>query len=500
MSYPLQYPHQGGQGYAATPGAGYPPPQHQQPYPQGPVPGYPPAGQVPYQQAGATPYPPAGGYPHGQPAGAMPYPQGAPAGASPYPQGPPAGAAPGGADAPAFKGETPAEDVKDDPSMKAPAPSAPTLDQMGHVSGYENTGFNEAALPPPSYDEATRGPPPERREFTNAPTITEEQAREALLQHVAEHCCYGKGAARDMTFRELTSSSAFHYTLETFTESRSTCWAYEPFRGQDIDGPERGPAPGPWDIQATAPNLFRSSKLDVEVPHTASVKPCHNCFSQGYTRCFRCQGRGRLFCHSCNGTGRERVFESHIDHHHDHHHGHHDHHHHHHNHHGGHASYRPCTWCHGSGRKRCYTCNGFGQVECSVCRSRGSLKCYIKLTIMWNNHLKDHIVERTALPDHLIRTVSGQVAFEEQQLRVWPINHFPDQEVNNASKAIVAEQSRAYPTERILMQRHRVRIVPVTMAYYTHDDKPGSFFVYGFEHKVYAPDYPQQCCCGCTIL
>lgn len=34
------------------------------------------------------------------------------------------------------------------------------------------------------------------------------------------------------------------------------------------------------------------------------------------------------------------------------------------------------------------------------------------------NHTKDHIVERTALPDQLIREVSGQVAFEEQQPRV----------------------------------------------------------------------------------
>ena len=30
------------------------------------------------------------------------------------------------------------------------------------------------------------------------------------------------------------------------------------------------------------------------------------------------------------------------------------------------------------------------------------------------NHLDDHIVERTALPDELIRQVSGQTAFEEE--------------------------------------------------------------------------------------
>ncbi|XP_070182963.1 protein SSUH2 homolog, partial [Littorina saxatilis] len=126
--------------------------------------------------------------------------------------------------------------------------------------------------------------------------------------------------------------------------------------------------------------------------------------------------------------------------------------------------------------------------------------CFV-VALNRKNHEKDHIVERTELPDHLIRGVTGQVAFEEDAARVWPINHFPDQEVNNASKAIISEHSRAFPTERILGQRHRVRIVPVTQAFYSWKDQDNaSFFVYGFEHKVYAPDYPQQCCCGCVIL
>ncbi|XP_076469589.1 protein SSUH2 homolog isoform X2 [Babylonia areolata] len=473
MSY---YQQQQG-GYGATPHpqqAGYPPPQAGFPPTQG---GYPPP-----QGAGA-PYPPAGGgagYPQG---GAAGYPQGGAApgypqgGAPAFPPGAPAGAAPPAGALPQYQGEMPQDDMKDDPYLQAPTPSAPTLDDMGVVPGYENIGFNAASLPPPSYDEATRGEPPERREFRNAPSITEDDAREAIAQHVSEHCCYGKAPAREMTFRDLTSSSAFHYTLETFAESRSTRWAYEPYKGQPIDGPERGPAPGPWDIQASSPALFKASKMDVEVPHTASVKPCHQCYGRGYERCYRCHGRGRLFCHSCQGTGRERVFQ-HGEHHH-----------------------RHCQWCHGSGRKRCYTCNGFGQVTCSVCKSHGNLKCFIKLTIQWKNHEKDYIVERTALPDQLIRTVSGQVAFEEQYPRVWPINHFPDQEVNTASNSIVTEHSRAFPTERILMQRQRVRIVPVTQVLYSwkHQEN-ASFFVYGFERKVHAPDYPQQCCCGCTIL
>ena len=46
--------------------------------------------------------------------------------------------------------------------------------------------------------------------YFSLPVINEDQAREALLEYVAEQCCYGSGAAKDMTFRDLKSSSAFH--------------------------------------------------------------------------------------------------------------------------------------------------------------------------------------------------------------------------------------------------------------------------------------------------
>ena len=48
------------------------------------------------------------------------------------------------------------------------------------------------------------------------PVINEDQAREALLQYVAQNCCYGSGAAKNMTFRDLKSSSAFHVCMAWF--------------------------------------------------------------------------------------------------------------------------------------------------------------------------------------------------------------------------------------------------------------------------------------------
>ena len=44
---------------------------------------------------------------------------------------------------PAFKGEVPEQDVDDDPNALAPTPSAPPLEKMDPVSGYENIGFSE---------------------------------------------------------------------------------------------------------------------------------------------------------------------------------------------------------------------------------------------------------------------------------------------------------------------------------------------------------------------
>jgi hypothetical protein len=84
---------------------------------------------------------------------------------------------------------------------------------------------------------------------------------------------------------------------------------------------------------------------------------------------------------------------------------------------------------------------------------------------------------------------------------VAPINDFPEPAVNQASNQLVGEHAASFfSTERVLMQRHQVRIVPVSTAQYQWKGKHSQFWVFGFENQVYAPDYPQKCCCGCTIL
>lgn len=74
-------------------------------------------------------------------------------------------------------------------------------------------------------------------------------------------------------------------------------------------------------------------------------------------------------------------------------------------------------------------------------------------------------MERTALPSELVREVQGKLAFEEEQPRVAPINHFPDQQINTASKNLVQKHATAFPTERILRQVQLALFVSIKKIY-----------------------------------
>ncbi len=64
----------------------------------------------------------------------------------------------------------------------------------------------------------------------------------------------------------------FQYTLETFTEARSTSRKQKPYHGGILDGPENGAAPLPWQIQVQPATPFQESTQIVTVPHTDTVK------------------------------------------------------------------------------------------------------------------------------------------------------------------------------------------------------------------------------------
>ncbi|CAG0919517.1 unnamed protein product [Notodromas monacha] len=316
-----------------------------------------------------------------------------------------------------------------------------------------------------------------RAEIPNAHEITEDVARAALLSHVQKKCCYGASAAKRMNIVKISPSSAFHYELQTFTEKRETSWAFTPYGGGNIDSSEFGDPPTPWDITVEPELLFHNEVKVMEVPHTATVKHCHRCHGAGSLLCHQCHGKGWTPCLTCHGDGWRTD---------------------------SHGRRDLCFYCHssthGHGKQDCLKCNARGCVACPTCDGYGQIRCFIRLTITWSTVTAEHIVERCSLPTDLIKQVSGQVAFEEEGPRVLPIVTFPDATINLASIQLTKEHLAAFTDQRIVAQRQQIRIIPVTQVSYEWKSYSGIFVMLGFENRVHCPDYPQSCCCGCSIL
>lgn len=61
-------------------------------------------------------------------------------------------------------------------------------------------------------------------------------------------------------------------------------------------------------------------------------------------------------------------------------------------------------------------------------------------------------MEHTAVPELLIRSAEGRVAFDEEKAVVWPINFFQDEAVNHASRELLDEHRVRYTNEKIIAQ------------------------------------------------
>ena len=175
------------------------------------------------------------------------------------------------------------------------------------LQGYEMVSFDTVSVPPPqpvpnTDDKEGDDGKEEGKETTNKPiintetipTLTQQQARDALLKHVSSKCCYGSGAAKQMKVSDMEYVPAFHYELQTFIEKRETSWTYAPHKGGEVDSPARGPAPLPWDIEEKPVTMFKDEVRVVTVPHTGVVKACHKCRGTGGMVCRDCSGKVRI--------------------------------------------------------------------------------------------------------------------------------------------------------------------------------------------------------------
>ncbi|XP_040424910.1 protein SSUH2 homolog isoform X5 [Cygnus olor] len=132
----------------------------------------------------------------------------------------------------------------------------------------------------------------------SVPPLTEAAARRALLHFVAARRCYGSRAAAELVIRELRPHVTYRYRLETFSESRLSEWAFEPFTKPGASTPPGDIPPDLWDVEVGVPPLFQGQTRRCRVPRSALVRECHRCHGRGRSQCGACHGAGRPACRS----------------------------------------------------------------------------------------------------------------------------------------------------------------------------------------------------------
>ncbi|KAM9325322.1 protein SSUH2 homolog [Gastrophryne carolinensis] len=345
-------------------------------------------------------------------------------------------------------------------------PKAAPYPQFTGIPGYEGVDGAGKFLPPPP---PVVGPGPDSLPTpTNnwtIPSISQETAKQALLDYANGQCCYGSSPAEEMEIQQMKPFNTYRYRLETFTEHRSCESVNKPLTSDKLDGPGNGPAPQPWDIILEPPSLFHDETKKMPVPHTTSKKQCQECNGKGKIICSKCNGNGQVKCDSCNGSGRGAGEE--------------------------------CSNCNGSGTRGCPTCNQTNVQTCPGCSGKGQVMTYIELTVTWKNNLYEFIPDHhSEFPTDLFKKVTGEKIFTDEQFLVPPLATFPEASINQASQTGVQQHySQFVSTCRILKQRHSIEWLPLTKVEYNWKGKSCSYFVYGRENRVETKDYPSTCCC-----
>ncbi|CAJ0941450.1 unnamed protein product [Ranitomeya imitator] len=419
------------------------------------------------------------------------------------------------------------------PAVIIEGPTAPPSD-WANIPGYEGMSGHHGGklLPPPPMPDV--GPTPASTNWL-IPSISEDDARRALVEYSNGKCCYGSSPAEEMDFQELQAFNTYRYRLETFTELRACDWVTAPFTGQPVDSALFGVPPQPWDIPINIPALFKDGETKMPVPHTSSLKTCPQCLGTCRTVCKKCHGTEGCSVGFVMGEGanlrtlvitagdEERKGEWNVSEH------------------DGilfeaqarsplHFSLnapmldRPTVRDHrhypqgkvilnilaknkthlvygiDNGFIRCTVCNSSKFVRCEGCSGHGQILNFIQLTVTWKNHIYEFVADHNSdFPTELFEKVTGEKIFMDEKLLLSPLVAFPVPSINQSSQfALQQHRTEFFSTGRVLRQRHSIQLLPLTKVEYVWRENRYNYFVYGKENKVYTENYPQKC--GCCVV
>jgi hypothetical protein len=377
-------------------------------------------------------------------------------------------------------------------------------------SGYLH-GFNGEKNVPPPEDICPSPPAWSKRNIVplKTSTLTEKEVKAAVEKHVPPK---DLKKVQGMVFNKIESSVSYLYGMRTFSELRYTKWMYTTYLNQaeEVDGPDKGTAKLPWDINVKTPDMFEDTTKTYAVSHTEQVVQCSSCNACGMVRCDKCAGVGNSICSSCAGAGITKVAPDlrvcQLCN-------------------GEEERQKNCSRCKGSGvrdlmgkqetcnkckgncRIICRTCSGNGQHACDSCEGGGLRKYYVRLIVKWITRYHSIITNDCGLEQDVIRKAPMVTVFNESDTMIACIQEadFFDPAIAKASTEFRGNQW--FSNERVHQMNHWLCALPVTIVTYQRKaPKEGDknkkweyFHVYGDDHKVHS-NSPLEGKDSCKIL
>jgi hypothetical protein len=127
------------------------------------------------------------------------------------------------------------------------------------------------------------------------------------------------------------------------------------------------------------------------------------------------------------------------------------------------------------------------------------------LKIFWNTFRNDCFINdipTSIFPNKLIEKGGGEIVLKEHSKTVHPVTNFPDVALKTATEDLNDEHRFQHENEceKILEQRHQIKVMPIAMIDWEYKKKSGKFYVYGNERRVYFPKYPGNYLRYCSLL
>ncbi|XP_043815256.1 protein SSUH2 homolog isoform X2 [Manihot esculenta] len=278
--------------------------------------------------------------------------------------------------------------------------------------------------------------------------LDEVEIRELLIDHVGHRCCWGSRPARTWKIHAVEDCNVYVGTLDTFIEERETIRETKPYIGGDIDGKDKGPELGVWelDLRSQFPVLFTPHKeTRARIPHSEIIEKCTDC-----------EGRGNIICRTCNANQEPGFYKENQ------------------------------------------------MLQCPACYGRGLIAHRDGSDTM--RTLSTRKVSATSgaasVPDDVFHRARGIQLCNTQAYQCTPAFFADSFFLNKFSSEVIAERASVPPTARVICERHIISVVPVTRVTMAHRGRSFSFYIIGFSREVYLKDYyPARFCWGlCPCL